>query len=92
MINPFLVRGTSQMLIQTRQPAESPIAEIAPVERPVPRCWGGDVRGCGTRVVPANAFGREYTAGVDFSAVLVYLGAVDVGGAAAGFQVQANAG
>ena len=48
--------------------------------------------GCGTRVVPADTFGREYVAGVDFSAVLVYLGAVDIGGAAAGFQVQAHAG
>lgn len=92
VIDAFLVRGTGKMLVQARQSVEAPGAKVAPVARTVPRCRAGDVSACGTFVVPSDALVGKDVARVDFAAVLVDFGAVDAGCAAAGFEVQADAG
>lgn len=87
--------GLARCWFQAGQSVETPVAEIAAIPGAVPRRRAGDVRGSAVGVfvvVPANALVGEDVVGVHLPAVVVDFGAGDARGAAAGFEMQADAG
>lgn len=98
VVDAFFVRGAGEVLVQAGELVESAVAEIAAVEGAVPGGGAGHVRGAVAGVVvvgvvvPADALVGEDVVGVDLAAVEVDFGAGDARGAAAGFEVEADAG
>lgn len=99
MVDAFLVRGAGEVLVQAGELVETAVAEVAAVEGAVPGGGAGHVRGAVAGVVvvvvvvvPADALVGEDVVGVDLAAVEVDFGAGDARGAAAGFEVEADAG
>lgn len=98
VVDAFLVRGAGEVLVQAGELVETAVAEVAAVEGAVPGGGAGHVRGAVAGVVvvvvvvPADALVGEDVVGVDLAAVEVDFGAGDARGAAAGFEVEADAG
>lgn len=100
VVDAFFVRGAGEVLVQAGELVETAVAEVAAVEGAVPGGGAGHVRGAVAGgvvvvvvvVVPADALVGEDVVGVDLAAVEVDFGAGDARGAAAGFEVEADAG
>lgn len=98
VVDAFLVRGAGEVLVQAGELVETAVAEVAAVEGAVPGGGAGHVRGAVAGVVvvgvvvPADALVGEDVVGVNLAAVEVDFGAGDARGAAAGFEVEADAG
>lgn len=96
VVDAFLVRGAGEVLVQAGELVETAVAEVAAVEGAVPGGGAGHVRGAVAGVVvvviPADALVGEDVVGVDLAAVEVDFGAGDARGAAAGFEVETDAG
>ena len=91
MVDLLPMYRTGKVLIQGNQCTEAALTEIASIPGPIP---GGRGSNCGRAravIMPADLLVGEDMIGVDFTAVLIDLAAIDTRRAGSGFEMQAYA-